>query len=220
MRALLLVGLAACTSGPPASHLAAYFDAAVYDGQVGVTLSLLDPAGSESTAEGVDRVSASFRDKTVSLPYNASVDPAYSALIPIDTAVAEGEPVTFVLERSGEDPVTASVAAPADFVLAQPAPTPSTQPVTVTWSPTSPDPMHWSADPRCVADVGYDEGPIPKDTGTIVFPPGVLAYTGRTTSCSLMLEIDRMRQTTPRTALLFTSVTFTRGYVTTVQVTP
>jgi hypothetical protein len=206
MRALLFVGLAACTASPPAEAPAIGADFTASVNGTTLTLSMqLRAAGSDD----IEGVHAQFRGQDI------AIEAPYVTSVSLDSEVAEAEPIVFSL---GETSV--AVIAPADFAIAPPAPTPASQPVVVTWSPTSSDPMHWSADRTCAAPGDYNEGPIPQDTGRIEFPPGVLSFKSQLASCTLTLELDRMRSNLTAPQPLGSTATFTRVHTTAVEVTP
>jgi hypothetical protein len=220
--ASLLLPLVACTTISPAAHTGASWAVTALDDRpptLEVSLGLIDFVNGQPY-EGIHKVAVTFRGHELTLDYDGTIDPPYQTTIPLESDLAEGEPMTFVLERADEAPVVAAATAPADFVIAPPASTRATDPVLVTWSPTSSDPMQWAADPRCVADIGYADGPIPQDTGSIEFPPGVLARLDLPTKCTTSLAIGRFRESRATTPLAFDSVRFTRVHGTTVEVTP
>jgi hypothetical protein len=131
-------------------------------------------------------------------------DSPYVGRAALDAPLASDDEIIITFnQRDGEyDQLT--VTAPPPLTLTPPTEARIGAPVTVTWMPMSNDAMRWRGD-GC--DVSFINGPIPNDTGSLTFPPGVLA---QVYPCGVDLAFDRWRTSLPESAFRSALVTVTQ----------
>jgi hypothetical protein len=132
--------------------------------------------------------------------------------------VPDVDELTLTFDRPAvEQPTTLVATAPVRFTLTAPKTVPAADPLVVTWSPTADDTMHWAA-----ADgvgVGFAEGPIRGDPGSLTFPPGVLAPLDPTFDSIVELRMLRIRSQTPESAFAYANVVVRRSVSTFIGIT-
>lgn len=184
--------LVACTdAGPAPSNTEFEVTARAGGTSLEVTATVMDLTVSPIDGYLDDAtITATFRGHEVDVPFTPSGPYQYGVAIDAAGGVMADESITLELSR-GDTTVTVANTMPGDFTLAQPPDAKIGDPVTVSWSPSSTDTMTWSGD--CDA-TGFD-GPVPTDTGTLVFPPAV--FEAPQAGCMATLTMTRTRIAPP-----------------------
>jgi len=180
-----------------------------------VTLQLHGPDDFDGVPyhlQSSESLNATFEGHSVPLVFanDDELFAIYSAKITPGSAVPADEPIVVTFDRGG-DAVKLTATTTADFALQAPAT--SAQPVTVSWSPTAADRIHWDSKSSSVPSA---DGAIETDSGAITFPPGVLTQQPPET---VTIDVARSRSSTPLTGLQTATVAFNRWHTVMVEVT-
>ena len=135
-----------------------------------------------------------FRGAIVDLSRQGPTN-TYAATVPITAPVTEGEEVTCSLTLA-DATATATATTPAPFTIDSHTGSFTSPPITVTWSPTSTDPMKWQAVAHTTANHvcgvgGTTQGTIP-DTGSFTLDNPMVGGAGGY-PCWISFDLVRTR---------------------------
>lgn len=187
--------LAACTSGPDPANVFTSIIATVHRDRINVTSQSIDESidttQSPSAGEILDGVTIEVTlgdQRTVLQPRHSF--PFYTGNLTLAAPLGSDVHLFATVEVGGET-ATIDGVIPPPFSASSPVEPHASQPIAVTWTPTSDHVMSWTAN-ACANEFGRDEGPIRGDPGAIEFPAGLFASVDAS-PCDVELELLRVQ---------------------------